>query len=325
MDRIHFPYRANVHLPLLHVISESGSWEKHGLEVLYETRISSADAHRDVPKGIIEFVSGNHVSTYGHRARGDSWVYLGQTVNMLRHKLIVRADSEVRKIADLRRKKVGSTGNHPGLNVWLYLKQHGLDIDRDEVEMIEPHQVMRNGKPLQMASDGGNVLVDMVVNKDCDAAFACSPSTEFAAKEGLRVIDVEPFPMIWFTTISSSLTFVEKHPDLVERFMKGILEGIAFLKTEPEKAIKIIQERYDSEGKLDLALAKKLHADIEGMLEPRLFPSLDAISNVYQEAIRKDKDSTRVSPMELWDLHALRRIDDSGFIDALYKGSSRGA
>jgi hypothetical protein len=61
------------------------------------------------------------------------------------------------------------------------------------------------------------------------------------------------------------------------------------------------------------------------MIEPRLFPSLDAISNVYQEAIRQDKDAAKVNPMELWDLHALRRIDDSGFIDQLYKGSSRAA
>jgi ABC-type nitrate/sulfonate/bicarbonate transport system substrate-binding protein len=325
LDRIHFPYRANVHLPLLHVIAESGSWEKHGLEVLYKTRISSADAHRDVPKGAVEFVSGNHVSTYGHRARGDSWVYLGQTVNILRHKLIVRADSGITKISELAKKKVGSTGNHPGLNCWLYLKQHGLDVDRDQVEMIEPHQIMRNGVPLKMASDGGNVLIEMVQHKDCDAAFACSPSVEFAESAGLKVIDIDPFPMIWFTTISSSMGFVEKHPDIVERFMKGILEGIAFFRTQPEKAIKIIQENYDDEGKLDFQIARKVHADVDAMLEPRLFPSLEAISNVYQEAIRKDKDSAKVSPMELWDLHILRHIDDSGFIDRLYAGGSRDA
>ena len=36
-------------------------------------------------------------------------------------------------------------------------------------------------------------------------------------------------------------------------------------------------------------------------------------------------DAAKVNPMELWDLHALRRIDDSGFIDRLYKGASRAA
>jgi ABC-type nitrate/sulfonate/bicarbonate transport system substrate-binding protein len=308
-------------LSLLHVIAESGAWEKYGLEVEYDRYISSSEAHRAVPSGDVEFVGGNHVSTYGHRARGDSWVYLGQTVNLLRHKLIVRPDSGITKLADLKKKTVGSVGKHPGLNVWLYLKQHGLDADRDEVGLVKPDQIMRNGKPLTEGPDGGNVLVDMVQNRDCDAALVWSPASDFAVRAGLSVIDIEPMPMIWFTTISSSMGFVEKHPELVERFIKGLLEGVAFFKTQPEKAIKIIHERYDAEGKL----ARKLHADIEAMIEPRLFPSLDAISNVYQEAIRQDKDAAKVNPMELWDLHALRRIDDSGFIDQLYKGSSRAA
>ena len=33
MDRISFPYRASSHLVLLHVVAESGAWEKHGLDV----------------------------------------------------------------------------------------------------------------------------------------------------------------------------------------------------------------------------------------------------------------------------------------------------
>src|SRR5262245_8351006 len=85
MDRVAFPYRSSSHLVLLHVVAESGAWEKHGLDVDYDRHISSGDAHRAVPAGEVEFVGGNHVSTYGHRARGDSWVYLGQTVNQVNH------------------------------------------------------------------------------------------------------------------------------------------------------------------------------------------------------------------------------------------------
>ena len=43
-----------------------------------------------------------------------------------------------------------------------------------------------------------------------------------------------------------------------------------------------------------------------------------AIANVYEEAKRQDKDAEKINPLELWDLHAIRRIDDSGFIDQLY-------
>jgi hypothetical protein len=58
------------------------------------------------------------------------------------------------------------------------------------------------------------------------------------------------------------------------------------------------------------------------VLEPKLFPSLQAIANVYEEAVRQDKDALRINPMELWDLHQIRHLDDSGFVNALYKDSN---
>ena len=54
------------------------------------------------------------------------------------------------------------------------------------------------------------------------------------------------------------------------------------------------------------------------ILEPKLYPKMQAIANVYEEAIRQDKDAKKINPMELWDLHHLRRLDDMGFVDALY-------
>jgi len=46
---------------------------------------------------------------------------------------------------------------------------------------------------------------------------------------------------------------------------------------------------------------------------------LKAINNAYEIGVRLDKAAEKVNPMELWDFHFLRRIDDSGFIDGLYK------
>jgi hypothetical protein len=45
---------------------------------------------------------------------------------------------------------------------------------------------------------------------------------------------------------------------------------------------------------------------------------MPAIANVYQEALRQDKDAQKVNPIELWDVHHIRRIADSGFVDKLY-------
>jgi ABC-type taurine transport system substrate-binding protein len=152
-----------------------------------------------------------------------------------------------------------------------------------------------------------------------DAALVGVPASLFAKQAGLKVIDIEPLPMIQFSSISTNLDFVQKHPDLVERFMKGLLEGIAFFKTRPDKAIEIIQRRYTKSGQMTREQAALTHHAVDSVLEAKMFPTMQAISNVYQEALRQDKeDAAKVNPMELWDLHHLRRLDDAGFIDSLY-------
>jgi hypothetical protein len=124
--------------------------------------------------------------------------------------------------------------------------------------------------------------------------------------------------MIQFTTVSSSLGFVEKHPDIVERFLKGLIEGIHFFKTRPEESIDIMQRRFTKHGQMNREQAEITHQSMVGILEPRLYPKMQAIANVYEEAVYQDSDAKKINPMELWDLHHLRRLDDMGFAESLY-------
>lgn len=310
MDHINFPYRSSSHLLLHHVIAHSGAWAKYGLDVNYDYFISAKDAHADVPTGKVEFVSGNHVSTYGHRARGDEWVYLGQVTNVANLSLVVRKDSEISTIADLREKTIASGSmkdQHPYLNEWLYLKQHGLDLDKDEVA-------------IRAKEDNQNKsTIDMLLDGDVDAALMTPPNTQLAAIAGLNVIEVDSLPMILNTSISTSLRFVRENPDLVQRFLKGTLEGIAFFMKNPEKSQKIMQETYTRKGHLSDEVVRQVYDNLTETLEPTLYPTLEAITNVYQLGVRQDADAKKVNPMALWDMQPLREIDDSRFIRDLYK------
>jgi ABC-type nitrate/sulfonate/bicarbonate transport system substrate-binding protein len=124
--------------------------------------------------------------------------------------------------------------------------------------------------------------------------------------------------MIQFSSISTSMRFVEKNPDIVERFLKGLIEGIHYFKSKPEESAKIIQKRYTKSGQLTYDQAVLTQQWLGSTLEPKLYPKMTAIANVYEEALRHDKEARKVNPMALWDLHHVRRLDDSGFIDNLY-------
>jgi ABC-type nitrate/sulfonate/bicarbonate transport system substrate-binding protein len=319
MDHIQFPYRSSSHLALMHIINESGAWERNGLKVDYDKIISRGDAHELVPKGEVEFVSGNHVSTYAARARGDTWVYLGQTVSKNSLTLITRPNIGIEKLADVRKRKFGSKGRHPGLNTWLYLKQAGLDPDKDEVEIVREQ---REETPEGAKKVKGKSLLDMLADQDIDACFVNEPRREEARRRGLKLIDIPAQPMVFFMTLSSSMKLVQERPDLVKRVIKSVLEGIAYFKINREATIKILMDKHRKEGALDRDAAEKLYNDLAPRLEPRLYPGLDAIYNVYQEALKQDEvkgDAARIHPLALWDFHFLREIDDSGFIAKLYK------
>jgi ABC-type nitrate/sulfonate/bicarbonate transport system substrate-binding protein len=302
MDKLQFPYRSESHLSFLHVVAESGSWEKHGLQVDYNKFISSEDAHKNVANGSVEFVGGNHLSPYIRRPQGDKWVYLGQTVSLLNHRMVVRPDSGIDKVADLRGKRVATKGQHPGLNTWLFIKQNGLlnECTQERIRGETPHW--------HMVRDG-----------NADAAFVTPPADLMARRAGLKVIEVGFLPMVWFSTVSTGLPFVEKHPDIVDKFLRGICEGIAYFKTHRAESIKIIKEKYDEEGQLDEEAANHVYEDLKSILQAKPYASIAAISNVYEIAVQQDKAAENTNPMALWDFHYLRRIDDSGFIDALYR------
>ena len=221
MDKVAFPYRSASHLVMLHVVAESGAWAKHGLDVDYDRHIKSVESQEGVESGDVEFVGGNHVSTYGLRARGSSWVYLGQCVNQVNHQLVVRADSGINGIADLRGKKFGTSGSHPTLNNWLFLKQRGLDLDRDDYEMINQLELKKGTMDPVETDKKPPPLWQWVKDGVVDACLLMAPASLFAKAAGLKVIDVDPLPMIQFTSVSTSLKFVEKHPDIVDRFLKG--------------------------------------------------------------------------------------------------------
>ncbi|MEE8563893.1 MAG: ABC transporter substrate-binding protein, partial [Alphaproteobacteria bacterium] len=304
---------------LMHVVNECGAWERHGLDVDYDKGINRDEAHELVPTGEVEFVSGNHVSTYAAQARGDTWAYLGQTVSKNNISLVTRPDIGIETLEDVRKRKFGSRGRHPGLNTWLYLKQHGLDPDTDQVEIVREERVELPDGTFKLNRKS---LMEMVKDGDVDACFMTLPDKEFAQRDGLKVIDLVPQDMVFFMTVSSSMKLVAERPDIIERMLKGVIEGIAFFKTEREKTIQIILDKHKKEGDLDRETAELMYDDFAPILEPKLYPGLSAISNVYQEALKQDEkngDAAKIHPLALWDFHFLREIDDSGFIDDLYK------
>jgi hypothetical protein len=126
-------------------------------------------------------------------------------------------------------------------------------------------------------------------------------------------------PMIEGVTITTTTTYVNRHQDEVRLLLLALVDAIHFFKTRREDTLDIFKRRcrdvlkFQSEEEMAL-----FYENQEKSLERKPYPTAEAIENVFALAVRENPAIRDFNPLALWDLHYVREIDDSGYIDRLY-------
>lgn len=302
-------YRSNSHAPLWLVADKSGSWQKNGLDVDTSPQLVREKAVESLKNGHVDLISGNHHNLYVRNAKsGEDFVHLAQaTNNWTENKLIVTPG--IRSVQDLRGKKIVAEKltSHAGLNVWLFLKQEGLDADRGDVELVE----LRGSSEERWRR---------VLAGEFAGTFVTIPHDARAAKAGAHVITVPAIPMIRGVTLTTTMTFVKHHPDEIRLLTQGFVDAIHFFLTRRHETLEILKEHASPILKLQTdGEVEALYDEWAQSLERKPYPKLEAIANVFQLAVRRDPEVSSYNPLALWDTHFIRELDDSGYIDRLYQ------
>jgi len=302
-------YRSNSHAPLWLVADKSGCWNKNGLDVDTSPQLVRERAVESLKNGHVDLISGNHHNLYVRNARnGEDFVHLAQpTNNWTENKLVVKPG--IRSVQDLKGKKIAADKltSHAGLNIWLFLKQAGLDADRGDVELVEfPGSSEERWK--------------RVVSGEFDGTFVTIPHDARAAKAGAHVIEVAAIPMIRGVTLTTTTSFVKSHTDEMRQMTKGLIDAIHYFLTRKQETLEILKEHATPILKLQSDQeVERLYDEWAQSLERKPYPNLAAISNVFQLAVRRDPDIAGFNPLALWNTHFVRELDDSGYIDQLYR------
>ena len=301
-------FRSHTHLPIWEVIERAGIWERLGMKVSFEFCDSSSLAEAALFGGEVDFVSGNHITPYALVARRKPMVCLASPSNSVNDKLVTR--EPVRSIAELRGKRIADTtlvDSHGGYhhlrgNHMIYVMRGGLRLE--EVEWVELCETMNEFRTAQLEG---------MQSGRADATFVTG-STEKYEQAGLHVLALEPLPMITGPTLTSTLANLKRKDRLGERLVKAQVLGIHFARTRREETEKILdglRRRVPEAGRVSYNSVAKL--------QPKPYPDLNGIANAYTLCCLKDPVAKNLSPAALWNIHYLRELDDSGFIDRLYQ------
>ena len=301
-------YRSNSHAPLWIVAEKSGVWEKNSLAVNTSPQLVREKAVEALRNGHVDLISGNHHNLYVRNAKGEDFVHLAQAGNNWTENRLVVAHG-IRSVIDLKGKKVAvdKLTSHAGLNVWLFLRQEGLDADRGDVDLVE----LRGPAEERW---------QRVLSGEFAGTFVTLPHDTRAERAGAHVIHVRAMPMIRGVTLTTTMSFVKNHEAKIRLLIRGFVDAIHFFITRKQKTLEILKEHASPILHLQSdEEVETLYEEWAQSLGRKPYPAIEAIANVFRLAVRRNPEIASFNPLALWDSHYVRELDDSSYIDQLYR------
>jgi NitT/TauT family transport system substrate-binding protein len=151
-----------------------------------------------------------------------------------------------------------------------------------------------------------------------DAASFSGPQALMAKKMGFReLVSYEKLGIVYpYNTVTTLRQTASKNTDLLERVLKAMIEGIAIFKTSKEKSIAVWRKYL--RGTTDDILEESYQSTL-GELERVPVPSLEVIKSGLDILSFQYPQAKQTDPSLIFDPTIVKRIEQSGFIDALYK------
>jgi len=151
-----------------------------------------------------------------------------------------------------------------------------------------------------------------------DAAPLTMPLPLIAAKMGFReLVNYDAlgiaFPANTVTTLRQT---VAKRPELIENFLKTLIDGIHVFKTNKTKSLAVMKKNLL--GTSDEML-EETYRYTTAALEQQPYPSLEVIKSGLEILSLQFPQARQTDPNPLVDASFVRKLDQSGFIAGLYK------
>ena len=302
-------FRSHTHLPLWEILEKAGIWKQVGITVHFKYCDSSSEAEASLFDGKIDLISGNHISPYALVARGKPIVSLASPTNGVNDRLVSR--EPVTSLGQIRGKRVidttvldnGGGYNHIRGNHMLYVLEAGLGLQ--DVRWVEIAD--------KMSGEFRAAQFEAMKNREGDVTFVTGDTRKYE-EAGFSVLQLPRLPMINGPTLTTTITALEKYDRFGERLVLAQVLGIHFARTRKEETEKIIDGLKQREPE-----TRNVSHNSVAKLLAKPYPDHRAVANAYRLCCMKAAEAEEISPLSLWDLHYLRQLDNSGFINRLYE------
>jgi ABC-type nitrate/sulfonate/bicarbonate transport system substrate-binding protein len=178
------------------------------------------------------------------------------------------------------------------------------------------------GRDVSIVQAGGiSDRLAAVLTGRVQATVLNPPANFIGQKKGLNVLaDVAKLGLAFQNTgVATSRRFGREQPDIVRRYVRAQVEAVHRIYTDKQTALQILTKYFRGNVERDI-LEKTWELLTEGTLLPRKqYPTMEGIKFILAPLAEKDPKARAVKPEDFADLSFIKALDESGYIDNLYK------
>jgi NitT/TauT family transport system substrate-binding protein len=290
-----------------YVVKESGMLQKYGLDPEMVYLDSGTIAVQAMLSGEIQLGLLGSTAAISSSLRGSDVKIIAGMINQLTY--VLTSDPKITRPQQLKGGKIAIArfGSLSDFGVRLALKRLGVPLS--EVTLMQ----LGGGQTARFAALKSGVV---------QAAIFAPPMTRIAREQGF-------FPMLDMikekfdysgSAIAASGSLLRDKPELVARFMKGYVAGIHYAKTHKEESMRITARYMNLDMNKDRAsLEETYNIFIQDVVQRKPYPTVEGIQRVLEQIAETDAKARSSRPEQFVDTRVLAELDQSGFIDALYR------
>ncbi len=298
--RVAFPSLATALSPSW-VTSERGIWKKYGLDVELIYLDGGARTVSALLSGSVQLIIGSDVAATVAMLQGANLIRLGVTTNSLGYSLVTQQG--INSIKELKGKVLGITRGRDAAYARLtkILRDSGLN-PKNDVKLL----TLGGGPSGRVAALKSGMIHGTMLTPPIDLV---------AEKSGMKILSKIDVPTL-AGGINTSTTILQKNRSMLLDLLKGYMEGIRYMTEHKEESLRIFSKYLKSS---DVAALGYLYDEITARLEPGLRAHPESIRFFLDLVALDYPQAQQLGEKDHWDLSLIEEIQQSGFLDKLYK------
>ena len=287
---------------------EAGIFAKNGLDAdLVRTRTTIGVMA--LLSGELDFIQASGPVVLESTLRGSDLVYIAGGMATL--DFIFMSQPEIKTAEMLKGGVVGLASIRGASLVATEFALQKLGLNSKDVKFI-----VIGGTPERLIS---------MRNKRLQATLLSPPTSIVAEREGFNVLaDVGALGLPFLHNgIAASRRFVRDNPETARRYVKAQVEAVHLMKTDRKTSVAVLGKYLRQTANKEILERSYELSSTDDKYSRKQYPSLPGIQTVLDAIADENPKAKSARPEQFVDTRFIKELDDSGYIDGLYKGKAK--